>query len=178
MNISTEHYCPDHLRLAPPVFDLKHVTTEDTLKSITKLSSTQLSGIDGVTSNILKSCRMERSPILTDLFNESISEHRFPNIWKVAKIVPIFKDGDSTDPNNYRPFSLLVTVSKLMEHMVHTQCYSYLTDYNSFLVIGSQVSGRGTPQVHVSRTSCITSMVQFNSIQKHLFAQRLQPVRG
>ena len=47
---------------------------------------------------------------LTTLFNVSVQNGRFPSKLKHAKIVPVFKDGDETDPCNYRPrFSQYLT---------------------------------------------------------------------
>ena len=44
---------------------------------------------------------------------------------KIAKIVPIYKAKDKTDMGNYRPISLLPTVSKILEKAVHHRLYSY-----------------------------------------------------
>ena len=58
-------------------------------------------------SRILKcSSRIIAKP-LTTLFNVSVQNGNFPSRLKHAKIVPVFKDGDETDPCNYRPISKL-----------------------------------------------------------------------
>ena len=44
---------------------------------------------------------------------------------KIAKNVPIYKAKDKTDMGNYRPISLLLTVSKILEKAVHHRLYSY-----------------------------------------------------
>ena len=41
------------------------------------------------------------------IFNKSIDLGMFPSKLKMAKVIPIFKSDDNTDPNNYRPISLL-----------------------------------------------------------------------
>ena len=43
-------------------------------------------------------------------------------------MVALFKDGDRTDCNNYRPISVLPTVSKIIERAIHAQLYSYLLE--------------------------------------------------
>ena len=50
--------------------------------------------------------------------NLSITTGIFPNSWKMAKVTPIFKEDAKTDPNNYRPISVLPVVSKLIERIV------------------------------------------------------------
>jgi hypothetical protein len=55
------------------------------------------------------------------IFNKSLSSGIFPDIWKTAHITPIFKSGCISDVKNYRPISLLCTVSKVLESIV-TDC--------------------------------------------------------
>ena len=51
--------------------------------------------------------------------NLSISKKVFPNASKVAKLKPLFKKGKKTDPSNYRPISLLPSISKIIERVIH-----------------------------------------------------------
>ena len=50
---------------------------------------------------------------------------------KTAKIIPLFKAGDREDNNNYRPISLLPTLSKVLEKTVYKQVMEYFE--NNFL---------------------------------------------
>ena len=68
------------------------------------------------------------APVLTKLVNLSIDQRCFPNNWKSAKVIALFKDGNRSDCNNYRPISVLPTVSKIIERAVHSQLYTYLRD--------------------------------------------------
>ena len=47
----------------------------------------------------------------------------------MAKIFPIFKSGQNTDPSNYRPISILPTLSKILEKHVNKQSMGYLNKY-------------------------------------------------
>ena len=51
----------------------------------------------------------------------------FSTNWKFANIAPVFKTDDPTLPSNYRPISLLCSISKVLERCVNTHCYPYLT---------------------------------------------------
>jgi retron-type reverse transcriptase len=51
-----------------------------------------------------------------------------PNIWKVAKVVPLFKSGNKNDFNNYRPISILPIVSKVIESIVFDHIHHYLLE--------------------------------------------------
>ena len=69
---------------------------------------------------------------LAFLFNTSIETSQFPNSWKVARITPIFKDGDRTVKFNYHPISVLPVISKLFEKLVFNQLYHYMKEIGLF----------------------------------------------
>ena len=56
-----------------------------------------------------------------------MTHKKVPKIWKQANITPIYKKGDRSDPNNYRPISLLNT-SKLLEKIVFKHIFNHLRD--------------------------------------------------
>ena len=57
--------------------------------------------------------------------NLSIKTSTVPNIWKSAKVVPIFKSGNHDLPENYRPISVLPVLSKVFEKAVHYQLLQF-----------------------------------------------------
>ena len=62
----------------------------------------------------------------------SITTCCFPEVWKCSKVTALFKSGDRTNTTNYRPISILPTLSKILERAVHSQLYEYL-DANQIL---------------------------------------------
>jgi hypothetical protein len=52
------------------------------------------------------------------LFNKSLRLKKYPRSWKIAHVIPLFKNGDKSLPSNYRPVSLLSCVSKIFEKTV------------------------------------------------------------
>ena len=54
----------------------------------------------------------------------------FPDAFKVSKVTPIFKKGDCSLMSNYRPISLLPTISKIFERVIHDQMYEYFNEFN------------------------------------------------
>ena len=60
----------------------------------------------------------------------SIRSGKFPGIWKCSKVAALFKSGDRTNATNYRPISILPTLSKIIERVVHSQLYEYLSSNN------------------------------------------------
>ena len=81
------------------------------------------------------SCRLLRegasllSESLTYIFNLSIVTCQFPQQWKIATVIPLFKQrGDRQSPSNYRPVSLLPAVGKIMDQLQSEALLSHLVN--------------------------------------------------
>ena len=91
------------------------------------LQSNKSPGINEIDVNVLKEVFDIIKPILRHIFNWSILEGKFPDQLKIAKVTPVFKTGDKTDPGNYRPISVLSCISKILEKIMYNRLYDYLT---------------------------------------------------
>ena len=65
---------------------------------------------------------------LTSLFNLSIETNIFPHELGIAKVSPLFKAGDHSDKENYRPISVIPTVARIFERIIYDQLYTYLIE--------------------------------------------------
>ena len=99
---------------------------------LSHIKSNKAMGPDGIPGNILKMCAYELAPVYQLLFQASIDQGTVPDDWKDASIVPLFKKGDKTKPENYRPVSLTSISGKLLEHIIHSNVMDHL-DKHSFL---------------------------------------------
>jgi len=63
---------------------------------------------------------------LTYIFNLSLQIGIFPDSMKIAKVIPIFKNGDTHSFSNYRPISLLSQFSKILEKLFEIRLYSFI----------------------------------------------------
>ena len=70
---------------------------------ILNLKKTSSLGDDNIPLYIVKSCKSDIVEVLTHLINTSMAEGTFPDTLKIAKIIPVFKSGDSESISNYRP---------------------------------------------------------------------------
>ena len=104
------------------------------LRIINNLKSKTSSGYDHISNKLLKEIKFELLEPLTIIFNKSLTEGVFPEYMKSADIVPLFKNKDKANKTNYRPISLLVTISKILEKIIYSRTYSFL-DNNSLLYI-------------------------------------------
>ena len=88
-------------------FKFNSIMEEDTLKMLQNLPSSNNIDVLGFDSLLLN-----RSG-LTVLFNMSLNTGQIPDDWKKARVTPIFKNkGSNTDPNNYRPISVIGHIPK------------------------------------------------------------------
>ena len=107
-------------------------TEEEVLKLCKAIEPMKSSGMDSLSSKICKDAFMVLGNQLTYLFNCSLTTAIFPEAWKVAKVVPLYKGGNREDVGNYRPVSLLPLPGKMLEKIVHDRITKFWDD-NNFL---------------------------------------------
>ena len=69
-------------------------------------------------------------PSLTKLLNLSLETNMFPNSWKRANVIPLFKKDDSNIVENYHPVSLLSCVGKILEMLIFKNVFNFLQHNN------------------------------------------------
>ena len=95
---------------------------------IDKLPNKSSSGHDNISNILLKHLKEALIPPLTIIFNSSIKEGMFPHGMKAADVIPLYKTKEKYLVTNYRPISLLVTIFKILEKVVYSRTYNFLTD--------------------------------------------------
>ena len=97
---------------------------------VKSFKNSKSSGLDNVSNFLLKKIITSIITPLHHLINLSLDKGIFPNIYKTSKILPIFKSGCPHNINNYRPISLLSSISKLLEKIIHVRLTSFLEKNN------------------------------------------------
>ncbi len=110
-------------------FFLSEVNVSEIYDYINELKNGKSSGHDGLTSELLKECNEIISPPLTFLINKIFETGIYPKHLKIAKITPIFKAGNKLEIKNYRPISLISSLSKIIEKTLKTRIIKYLDKY-------------------------------------------------
>jgi hypothetical protein len=106
-------------------FTFKNVTEEEILKIISDIKSKKSFGLDRISSTLLKQIKQEIYKPITIIVNQSIETGIFPDQLKIAKVIPIYKKGEKTLIENYRPISILPTVSKIIEKVIFKQIHQH-----------------------------------------------------
>ena len=110
-------------------FQIPPITTSQVVAFIRKLDPGKSTGLDGIGPRIIKMSCDVIAPSIAALINKSITSGGFPNQLKQAKVYPIFKNGENDDPSNYRPISILPTISKIFEKHVNSHLMGFLNKH-------------------------------------------------
>ena len=89
------------------------VSEEDVFKFLRTMDVTKATGADNIPAKILRIAAPCISRNITHLLNVSYLTGQFPLSWKVARVTPVSKGGSLTECDNYRPISILPSVSKV-----------------------------------------------------------------
>lgn len=103
-------------------------------------------GFDEISPFILKNCIEILCTPLAKIFNYAFHTAAYPDPLKLARVVPIHKNGDPTLPQNYRPISILSAINIVFEKLIAKRVLNFL-DRESVL----------TPSQHGFRTKRSTS---------------------
>ena len=118
-----------YVKKATGNFVFQWVNTDTILKTIQHLKNKSSTGVDGLSNLLLKEIAPYIIKPLYKLFNRSLRTGSVPDSFKVAKIVPIYKgreSGSQHEYTNYRPISLLQSMSKVLEKLVDSQLRKFL----------------------------------------------------
>ena len=105
---------------------------------LNKLSKSKASGLDKIPTRLIRECADLICISICKIFNCSLTTGIFPDDWKCAKVTPLFKQGSSSDKNNYRPISVVSVVAEVFERITYDQVYAYLSEHN---IISKSQSG-------------------------------------
>ena len=105
---------------------------------LSKLCKSKATGLDTISARLLRECADLIADPMCSIFNQSVRSGIFPQEWKCAKVIPLFKEGNHSDLNNYRPISIVPIVAKVFGRIIYDQVYGYLTENN---LISSQQPG-------------------------------------
>ena len=133
---------------------------------IQKLKNKNSFGPDGISNKVLKLCCNSIIEPLQILINRCMREGSFPKSLKIAKVVPIYKDGDKNKFDNYRPISMLSGLAKIFERVIYNRTVSFLHTFCLFNE--NQFGFRPKRQTIDALASVIESIISSISIKENV----------
>ena len=113
-------------------FTFELISEATTMETLNNLKHKPSCGHDGISTKVLKACRLEICKPLTLIINQMLTTGIFPDDLNVAKVIPLFKKGKKEILDNYRPISLLPSISKIFERVIFNQIHAYFTAHNLY----------------------------------------------
>jgi len=111
----TEHYILPKIGGVSPLDNDVYFTETEVKKAIDDLKRSKAQGHDEIPGCVVKDLKHVIALPLCWLFNIIITTGSIPKAWKIAKILPVFKKGDRSKIENYRPISNNSSLSKIFE---------------------------------------------------------------
>ena len=129
-NKSVEDYFIDIFNLNPKKITFQTIQTRYISDFIKNYDTNKAAIIDDLSGRCLKDGADILTMPITQTCNLSVKFSSFQNHCKVAKRNPLYKKGNKIDPKNFRPISLLLIVSKIIQKVKHNQIMNYLMENN------------------------------------------------
>ncbi|KAL4144108.1 hypothetical protein QTP88_006338 [Uroleucon formosanum] len=161
-------HIPVHKLLDLPDYSVQncmdYVTPNEVKLIVKNLPNKKPPGHDHLTNLMFKKLPAKGIVLMTSLFNFLLRVGHFPLSWKIATIILIKKPGkNKSNPDSYRPISLLTSLSKIFEKVIHTRLLNYL---NSAEVIPKFQFGFRPNHSTIQQLFRITEHIS-NSFEKH-----------
>ena len=104
------------------------VTKEEIQKQI--MTMKKEGALGDIPRRVLKMCMDHISEIISDFYNRCITQGKYPDIFKIAQITPVYKKGQKNRIENHRPISILPNLSKIFENIIYSRLSSFFHDCN------------------------------------------------
>ena len=135
--LPTSKYCVDNelfrnfyhnKGIQPGTFKLAEVSQNFVFKELSSMNPQKATGMDNISPKFFKDSASIITLAITHIINLSITSGHVPDDLKIAKVSPLYKKNDKLDVSNYRPISVLNTISKILEKSVYVQIQKYLAE--------------------------------------------------
>ena len=142
---------------------LKTTDEHEILNILKSMKNKTSSGIDGISPKLLKYCAESVVDPLTILINRSTAAGLFPDSLKVAKVIPIYKEGDREVFSDYRPISFLSVLGKIYERVIYAR---FLTYIGKFSLLDENQFGFRKEHKTVGALACVIQQIRQAMNQK------------
>ena len=115
-------------------------TSASEIKSLLRLCKGKRLHVEEIQPRVLYEVADIIAPVLAHIFNLCMSTGIYPDVLKHARVIPVFKSGNSSNVCNYRPISTLPFLNKIFEKILHSRLTNFLDKFS--LISDSQFGFR------------------------------------
>ncbi len=127
---NTDRNFTDYITKTTSSFKFQTVSKTKVYNLLSSLNPCKSTGIDKIPAKIIRTAAPIIVNSLTRIFNTAIYSKTVSSEWKLARVIPLHKNGPRNMLNNYRPISILPIVSKVFEKALYGQLYDYFVGNN------------------------------------------------
>jgi hypothetical protein len=106
-------------------FSFRAIYESELNKVLQSLKLSKASGLDKISNKLLKAAGYTINESLLFIFNLALATGIFPDELEMAKVTPIYKEGDKSNCGNYRPISVLPVIAKILEKLICDQLANF-----------------------------------------------------
>ncbi|KAA5659598.1 reverse transcriptase family protein, partial [Pseudomonas aeruginosa] len=125
-----ESLLQNHVDKCSVNFKFTNIAIKDIIDNFKSINIKKTGDLWGISIKVIKSIIDIIAPYLATIFNDCIYNGVFPDLMKYSKIIPLFKSGSTFDPSNFRPISVLPTLSKIFEKNILEQLLNHFNSNN------------------------------------------------
>ena len=107
------------------IFRFSFTSVKEVKDLLKKTDPTKATGYDDIQPKLLQLGANELAPKITNLINQSIEKCRFPTALKKSELSPLYQSKDNLITDNFRPLSILPSLSNIFERIFNQQLYDY-----------------------------------------------------
>ena len=155
-----EHYIKLKRKQNNKTLFLSPPDSNEILEIIKSLKQKKSCSDDNISSILIKLIANNISGPISTFINKSIMTGTVPEHMKIAKIIPIYKSKSKDDFSNYRPISILPTISKILEKVIYKRLYNFMNTSNTFYA--NQYGFRHRHSTLHAVTKLVTDIVKNN----------------
>jgi hypothetical protein len=126
------------------------------------LKNKKTPGLDKILNEMIKYSQSELIQTYTKLFNDILRTGFYPKIWKEGYILPIYKNGDVSDPSNYRGITISSNIAKLFNAVIQSRLETFFEKHN--LIDEKQIGFKKNSRTsdHIFILKCLTEKYMKN----------------
>ncbi|MCG8112934.1 MAG: reverse transcriptase domain-containing protein [Candidatus Thiodiazotropha taylori] len=141
-----------------------HITCQEIKKCINNLKNAKSPGGDQILNEYLKSTKEIFLPVYETLFNKVFDSGILPTAWLEGSITPIYKNkGDSSDPVNYRPITILSCLGKVFTAVLNNRLTAFLDNSN---ILNENQAGFRKHYSTLDHSFVLSSLIEILKIKK------------
>jgi hypothetical protein len=156
-------------------FYMSSTLPQEIVSIVNTLNNKSSVGFDNISTKLLRHIVIPLANPLSHIVNQSFLTGNVPNKLKIARVIPLYKNGDKSKLTNYRPISILPSISKIFERAVINRLNKYLQQHS--ILNNSQHGFRSSHNVNTAITVALNYITDALNNKDFCMATFLESIR-